>query len=376
MSAIPYLVKKEFSQIRRDRRMLMIIFISPIMQLLILGYAANLDVKNVPLAVYDQDKTPQSRELITELVVSGYFRTDYYVDNFISLERLIDSGKASIALTIPRGFEKTILSGGKSNLSLIVDGSETNSATVGMNYAVLIIGRFSQNIAVRRMQRLTNGADTTFRIIPEMRVWFNPELQSRRFMVPGILGMLLLVMTMLLTSLAIVREKEIGTLEQLIVTPIKPPELILGKLLPFIIIGFIDVLLVIFAASFFFGIVVKGNLFLLLFLTGIFLMSTLGLGLFISTVSQTQQQAMMTTIFFVIMPFIILSGFVFPIENMPKIIQYLTLIFPLRYYYVIIRGLFLKGVGLSVLWPEALILFIQGAVILSFSILRFRKRVG
>ncbi|MBN2444138.1 MAG: ABC transporter permease [Spirochaetales bacterium] len=376
MSAIPYLVKKEFSQIRRDRRMLMIIFISPIMQLLILGYAANLDVKNVPLAVYDQDKTPQSRELITELVVSGYFRTDYYVDNFISLERLIDSGKASIALTIPRGFEKKILSGGKSNLSLIVDGSETNSATVGMNYAVLIIGRFSQNIAVRRMQRLTNGADTTFRIIPEMRVWFNPELQSRRFMVPGILGMLLLVMTMLLTSLAIVREKEIGTLEQLIVTPIKPPELILGKLLPFIIIGFIDVLLVIFAASFFFGIVVKGNLFLLLFLTGIFLMSTLGLGLFISTVSQTQQQAMMTTIFFVIMPFIILSGFVFPIENMPKIIQYLTLIFPLRYYYVIIRGLFLKGVGLSVLWPEALILFIQGAVILSFSILRFRKRVG
>ena len=214
------------------------------------------------------------------------------------------------------------------------------------------------------------------RVSAEFRVWYNPELKSRNFMVPGVLGLLLMVMTMLLTSLAIVKEKELGTLEQLVVTPIKPYQLIIGKLAPFFLIGVIDVILVVFFASLVFSLPVKGGVLLLLFLSLIILMTTLGLGLFISTISRTQQQAMMTAIFFFMLPMMFFGGFVFPIENMPIIIQYVSYIIPVRYYFVIVRGLFLKGVGMSILWPQALALLIFGSVILSMSVMRFQKRLG
>jgi ABC-2 type transport system permease protein len=214
------------------------------------------------------------------------------------------------------------------------------------------------------------------RVSAEFRVWYNPELKSRNFMVPGVLGLLLMVMTMLLTSLAIVKEKELGTLEQLVVTPIRPYQLIIGKLAPFFTIGVIDVILVVFFASTVFNLPVKGSELLLLFLSLIFLMTTMGLGLFISTVSRTQQQAMMTAIFFFMLPMIFFSGFVFPIENMPKIIQYVSYFLPLRYYFVIVRGLFLKGVGIGILWPQAVALLVFGSIILSMSVIRFQKRLG
>jgi ABC-2 type transport system permease protein len=232
-----------------------------------------------------------------------------------------------------------------------------------------------QNIVLETL--IKHGSVTMpARLSAEYRVWYNPELKSRNFMVPGVLGLLLMVMTMLLTSLAIVKEKELGTLEQLVVTPIKPYQLIIGKLAPFFIIGLIDVILVVFFAFLVFNLPVKGSNLLLLILSMVFLMTTMGLGLFISTVSRTQQQAMMTAIFFFMLPMIFFSGFVFPIENMPKIIQFVSYIMPLRYYFVIVRGLFLKGVGIDILWPQALALLVFGSFILGMSVARFHKRLG
>jgi ABC-2 type transport system permease protein len=249
-------------------------------------------------------------------------------------------------------------------------------AAMALNYASIIVLRYSQNILLEKLERLKFNGWRVLALDAQTRVWYNPELKSRNFMIPGVLALLLMVMTMILTSLAIVKEKEAGTMEQLIVTPIKPYQLIMGKLVPFIGIGIIDIFIVVLVATFWFNIPVKGNIFLLFALTTIFLMTTLGLGLFVSTVSRTQQQAMMTAMFFVMLPMIFLSGFVFPIENMPKVVQFFTYFMPLRYFFVIVRGLFLKGVGLAALWDQALILLAFGLVIFSLSALRFRKKIG
>jgi ABC-2 type transport system permease protein len=239
----------------------------------------------------------------------------------------------------------------------------------------MIVMEYSQNIILETM--LKHGAlILPARVVPQIRVWYNPDLKSRNFMVPGVLGLLLMVMTMILTSLAIVKEKELGTLEQLIVTPIRPYQLIIGKLAPFFVIGVIDVVLVILVALLVFALPVKGGILLLIALSIVFLMTTLGLGLFISTISRTQQQAMMTAIFFFMLPMIFFSGFVFPIENMPPVIQGISYLIPLRYYFVIVRGLFLKGVGLDVLWTQAAALLALGTAILSMSVLRFQKRIS
>ena len=248
-------------------------------------------------------------------------------------------------------------------------------AGIGLSYASTIVAEYSQNILLESLFK-KGSVTMPARVSTEFRVWYNPELKSRNFMVPGVLGLLLMVMTMLLTSLAIVKEKELGTLEQIVVTPIKPYQLIIGKLAPFFLIGVVDVILVVFFASLIFSLPVKGGVLLLLFLSLIFLMTTLGLGLFISTISRTQQQAMMTAIFFFMMPMMFFSGFVFPIENMPTIIQYISYVVPLRYYFVIVRGLFLKGVGINILWPQVLALLAFGGVILSMSVMRFQKKLG
>jgi ABC-2 type transport system permease protein len=280
-----------------------------------------------------------------------------------------------MAVVIPRGFGKKIGDGQSAPLQVIADGTETSSATIGLNYVFVIVSTYSQNIVLESLIK-HGSVMMPARLSAEFRIWYNPDLKSRNFMVPGVLGLLLMVMTMILTSLAIVKEKELGTLEQLVVTPIKPYQLIIGKLAPFFVIGVIDVILVVFFASVVFSLPVKGGVLLLLGLSLIFLMTTLGLGLFISTISRTQQQAMMTAIFFFMMPMVFFSGFVFPIENMPTIIQYISYLIPLRYYFVIVRGLFLKGVGMSILWTQALALLIFGSVILSLSVMRFQKRLG
>jgi ABC-2 type transport system permease protein len=366
------MVRKEFLQLRRDRRMLPILFISPLFQLLVLGYAANLDVRNIALCVYDGDRSAQSRALAAQFTNSGYFTLTRYAESRQDAERSLADGAASVALVFPPGFGDDIKRGVSAHLQLMADGSESNSAVIGMNYASLIVARYGQRAALVRAGPPA-GAEPQVRVIP--RVWYNPELRSRNFMIPGVLALILMVMTIILTSLSIVKEKERGTMEQLVVTPLRPVELIVGKLTPFVAISFVLVTIVVAASLLIFGIRVKGSLFLLYLLSAEFLLTTLGLGMFVSTIARTQQQAMMFSIFFILFPMIILSGFVFPIENMPPAIQVITYLLPLRYYFVIIRGLFLKGTGLAVLWKEALALLGFGLVIISVSILRFRKRL-
>jgi ABC-2 type transport system permease protein len=375
MKNILHIIRKEFLQLRQDKKMFGISFIAPVLQLIILGYAATFDVSNIPTVVCDFDNSPSSRELIRSFTSTGYFTIVGYFEKTSEIDHQLDDGHASIAVVIPRGFEKKIGAGQSAPLQIIADGTETSTAGIGLSYASIIVSQYSQNILLESMVK-RGSATLPARVSAEFRVWYNPELKSRNFMVPGVLGLLLMVMTMLLTSLAIVKEKELGTLEQLVVTPIKPYQLIIGKLAPFFMIGVIDVMLVVFFASLIFSLPVKGGVLLLLLLSLIFLMTTLGLGLFISTISRTQQQAMMTAIFFFMLPMMFFGGFVFPIENMPTIIQYVSYIIPLRYYFIIVRGLFLKGVGLNILWPQAAALMIFGSVILSMSVIRFQKRLG
>jgi len=375
MKIIFHIIKKEFIQFRQDRKMFMVSFIAPVFQLLILGYAATFDVSKIPLVVCDFDNSASSRALVRNFTSTEYFRVVGYYDKTSEIDNQLDDGHASVAMVIPRGFEKKIGAGLSAPLQIIADGTETSSATIGFNYAFVIVSRYSQNIVLESLIK-RGSIIMPARLSTEFRIWYNPDLKSRNFMVPGVLGLLLMVMTMILTSLAIVKEKELGTLEQLVVTPIKPYQLIIGKLAPFFVIGVIDVILVVFFASVVFSLPVKGGVLLLLGLSLIFLMTTLGLGLFISTISRTQQQAMMTAIFFFMMPMVFFSGFVFPIENMPTVIQYVSYLIPLRYYFVIVRGLFLKGVGMDILWTQALALLIFGSVILSLSVMRFQKRLG
>jgi ABC-2 type transport system permease protein len=375
MNRIGVIVRKEFQQMRRDFRMMRLVFAAPVLQLLVLGYAATMDVREIPTVICDLDRSAESRRFLGEFFQSGYFTAKAQVDSLDAVDRYLDDGEASIALLVPRDFGDQLAGSGTAGMAVIVDGSDSNVAVTALNYASQIVGTYSERIIMRRLERSgTQFRPVTSRV--QARVWYNPELKSRDFMVPGILAQLLMLMTMMLTSLAIVKEKERGTLEQLIVTPVTPVQLILGKLIPFILIGFIDIALVVLTARLLFGIRVRGSVALLFGLSGVFLLSTLGLGLFISSISRNQQQAMMTAIFFVMMPMIMLSGFVFPIENMPKLIQFFTYLLPLRYYFVIIRGLFLKGSTLAELWDQAAILLVFGIAILGLAAQRFRKRLG
>ncbi len=376
MKAILNIIRKEFIQIRRDRRMLPIIFVAPIFQLIVLGYAANLDVNDIPIVVCDLDRSHESRELIDKFTNSGYFSTKALVDDIREIDVFIDNGTAALAVVVPVGFGNSIGAGRQAELQILADGSDANLATAGLNFANAIVAEHSMQIATRRVMRHAQPRTIGGTVNPEMRIWYNPELESKNFMVPGILGLLLMLMTMVLTSLAIVKEKEVGTMEQLAVTPIRPHQLIIGKLAPFVVIGVIDIILVLLVATYWFDIPVSGSVLLLFALCIVFLLTTLGLGLFVSTVSRTQQQAMITAVFFVMQPMIFLSGFVFPIENMPRIIQLYSYTLPLRYFFVIIRGIFQKGVGFAELWDQALILFIFGVAILSLAVARFQKKLG
>ncbi len=364
MSGLKRMVVKELQQIRRDHRFLAIIFVSPVLQLILLGYAANLDVREIPTVVCDFDRTAESRALAAGLTASGFFESAGSVSTTEAADRALEGGRAWLALVVPRGYGDDVAAGRPTAVQLLVDGSDSNAATVGTGYAAQAVARASRRLA---------GVAPPFEVQP--RVWYNPELRSSHFMVPGMLGLLLMLVTMVLTALAIVKEKETGTMEQLAVTPIKPSVLILGKLIPFVMIGLVDVLLVVAAATVVFGLPVKGSLLLLLALSLLFILTSLGLGLFVSTLAQTQQQAMMMAVFFVMVPMVFLSGFVFPVENMPPVIQGVTYLMPLRYYFTIVRGLFLKGVGPAELADEAAALAISGAVVFGLSVLRFRKRL-
>ena len=374
MRSIALIIKKEIIQLRRDRRMMPILFLSPIIQLLLLGYAANLDVRDIPTAVCDLDRSAASRAFAARVLQSGYFALQAEVGRAADLDPLFESGRAAMGFVLPRGFGEDLEAGRPVRVQLIVDGAESQAAVIGMSYAAQIAARYSRNLLLETLDRRGFPGLRPAGVEPKLRIWYNPELKSRNFFVPGVLALVLMVMTMMLTSMGVVRERELGTLEQLLVTPIRPWQLIVGKLLPFVGVGLIDAVLVVGVAGLWFHVPVRGSVFLLLGLCLVFMLTTLGLGLFISTVSRNQQQAMLTAVFFMI-PMILLSGFVFPIENMPPPIRALTTVVPLRYFFVIVRGIFLKGNGFGLLWDEAAALLVFGIVILGTSVLRFRKRL-
>ncbi|HYA48505.1 MAG TPA: ABC transporter permease, partial [Burkholderiales bacterium] len=366
MKAVLSIVWKEFVQLRRDPRLFPVLFISPILQLLLLGYAANLDVRDIPSVVCDMDRSQASRGFIDGFSNSGYFSVRARVERLEDIDRFLDNGRAAMAFVVPREFGDKLAGGKPASVMIIADGAESQSATIGVNYAAMIVGRYTQRIILERFERIKGSGARPLLVNSEVRVWYNPELRSRNFMIPGVLGLILMIMTIALASMGIVREKENGTMEQLIVTPIRPHQLIVGKLLPFVLIGLVEAAFVIAVAKWWFLIPVRGSVPLLFALCLVFMLNTLGIGLFISTISRTQQQAMFTTIFF-IMPMILLGGFVFPIENMPPFFQFVSHAVPTRYFFVIIRGILLRGAGWPELWDQAAALVVLGAVLFALS---------
>ncbi len=375
MKVIWNIIIKEFLQLKRDPRLFGIVFLAPVIQLVVLGYAANMDVNTVHTAVFDQDKTITSRDFVQKFERSGYFEIDDYVNSYDKITEDINSGKVIWALVIPKDFEKKINRMQSVPVQSIFDGSDGNKTSIALSYVQGIVSSYSKNILLQAADKTGMKNPIAGSLVPEIRVWYNPDLKTRVFMVPSIMGLILMVITTILMSMAIVKEREIGTLEQLIVTPIKPSQLIIGKVIPFIILGFIDVLIVLSVMTFWFGIGIRGSFIFLVFSSFLFVLSTLGIGLFISTISKTQQQAMMVAQFGIMMPMIYLSGFAFPIENMPKIIQYITYLIPLRYYITILRAVVLKGAAFTELIPETIMLLLFGVAILFASSLRFKKRL-
>jgi ABC-2 type transport system permease protein len=363
---------KEFIQVFRDPRMRMVLFVLPMMQTVIFGYAVNMDVKNIPTAILDRDNSAESRDLSAILTSSGHFRIVKQISEESEIRSLLDRGDVRVVLDIEHGFAEKLKRGGTIPLQALLDGSDSNTAGVIMGY----LSRLTVEYNTRLLEEYTNRHGGMYLKADHVqlvtRAWFNENLESPPFYVPAVITNILFVITMLLSSLAIVREKEIGTIEQVIVTPIRKSEFILGKTLPFVLIGYIDVALISTVGALVFNVPVRGSLALLFLATTLFLMSSLGIGLLISTISQTQQQAMMSA-FFVIFPAMLLSGFAFPIENMPEPVQWLTLFNPLRYYMVVIRGIFLKGVGLAALWQQLAGLAVIGFALLGFAVARFRK---
>jgi ABC-2 type transport system permease protein len=366
---------KEFIQVLRNPRMRAVIFIVPVVQVLIIGYAVSTDVRHVPMAVFDLDRTPASRDLLAGFEGSGCFDVVRRITSETEVREVLDAGEAKVVLRLNRGFAEDLAGGRSAQAQLLLDGSDSNTASVILSYASRIAADFNRAIMEQRFSRATGQRLGAEPVTLAWRAWFNPNLDSRNFFVPGVLAMLVAVVTIILSSMAIVREREIGTMEQIMVTPIGRLEFILGKTIPFALIGFTDVALITLIAVFWFQVPLLGNPLILFFGTGLYLLSTLGVGLLISTVSATQQQAMMTAFFFML-PAFMLSGFVYPVANMPELVQWFTYLNPLRYYLVIIRGVFLKGLGLQVLWPHMLALTLLGLSMLLLAAGRFRKTMA
>jgi ABC-2 type transport system permease protein len=346
------------------------LFLPPLIQLLIFGYAVNLDVEHTRIAWMDMDRTPESRDLGAAFAASRYFEVVALPDHEEQVQQLLDRSRAQVVIRVLPGFARQIERGKTAEVQVLVDGTNSNTASLASNYASLVVAGYAAQ--VRAHQRPVGGPVPV--VTASSRVWFNPELRSRNYFVPGTVVNIIMSVTLMLTALGIVREKEIGTMEQLMVTPIRPLELMIGKMIPFALVGIVDLVLVTGGAIVVFGIPFRGSALLLLFSSILFLMTSLGVGLFISTISRTQQQAMMSSFFFS-MPAFMLSGFTFPIRNMPPAIQILAYLNPVRYFMEIVRGIFLKGAGAAALWPQMLVLAVYGMAILGLSAWRFQKRL-
>ncbi len=366
---------KEFLQVFRDPRMRLMVFLMPLIQVMVFGYAVSTDVRDVPTAVVDFDRTPASRELLARFAGSGYFRFVVQTQDVAAVQRLVDRGDAGAVLRIDAGFGQDIKVGRTARIQVIVDGTDSNTAGIVLDYAGRIAGTYSDRVFLDRLSRLRGPGPRPGGAVLVPRAWFNENLESRNYYVPGVIAMIVMLVTLMLTSMAVVREKEIGTIEQILVSPITPVEFILGKTIPFALIGYADVFLIAGIGVFWFDVPIRGSLLLLLLATALYLVTTLGIGLLISTVSRTQQQAMMT-VFFVYLPAVLLSGFMFPVANMPKAVQLLTYANPLRHFLVVVRGIFLAGAGAATLWPQMGALLLIGAATLAFSARRFRKTLA
>ena len=364
---------KEFLQLFRDKRARMVLFVPPIVQMMVFGYAATFELRNVRLAVLDLDNSAESRELISRFTASRYFNVRARLDAPRQIAEVIDRGEATLAIHIRAGFAQQLRKGQGAAVQVITDGTDSNTALIALGYISQIAGEFARDY---QLDRIARTAPLLVEQLPRVelarRPWYNVDLRSRWFFVPGVIGSIILIMVTVLTAFAVVREREIGTLEQIMVTPIRPFEFILGKTVPFFLIGLADAALIASVGTFWFGIPFRGNLAVLLLGVVLYILSMLGLGLFISTVSATQQQAMVTAFFF-IMPAITFSGFAFPISSMPEVMQWMTYANPLRYFLVVIRGVYLKGVGLDVLWPQMMGLAILATFLLTLAVLRFHK---
>jgi ABC-2 type transport system permease protein len=379
------IVHKEFIQVLREPRMRALLFLPPLLQLIIFGYAVTLDVDHARIAWMDLSRTPESRALRARFESCGRFDVVAQPGSENEVQRLLDRSEVHAVVAVLPEFARDLVRGRTAQVQVLLDGTNSNTASLVSAYAAGVISEFSREVSPNRRQNLqliqmtvrgagSAGKPSTGSITSNTRVWFNPDLRSRNYFVPGVAANILLMITLMLTAQAIIREKEIGTMEQLMVTPMRPIELIVGKTLPFALVGMINMLLVTGAALLIFRIPFRGNFLLLMFCALLFLMTGLGAGLFLSTISNTQQQANMGSFFFTT-PAFMLSGFTFPIRNMPTAVQYLTYLNPLRYFMEIVRGVFIKGVGVSILWPQMVILTIYGIAILGLSALRFHKKL-
>lgn len=373
LARIMPLLVKELLQLRRDRYAIIRLVVLALVQLLMFGYAATFEVHRVSTALLDRDQSQESRELLSRFTASGRFEVTAVARDAAELAGLIDSGRVTVAVQIHPGFAERLRKGDTAPVQVIVDSTNSNTALVALGYVNRIVNAFAQDYGTDRLART---APARLRLVPRVelaaRPWYNPNLDSRWFFVPGVIGSLMLVITVNLTSFAVVREREIGTLEQIMVTPIRPVEFILGKTLPSFLVGLGEMTLITLVGTLWFRVPFRGNPLILLLGSSLFLASTLGMGLLISTVCKTQQQAFASS-FFVLMPAFVLSGFSFPIASMPPVLQWITYAIPLRYFLVVLRSTFLKGVGLDVLWPQMLAMAVIGGTMVTVSVLRFRK---
>ncbi|SHK28715.1 ABC transporter permease [Tepidibacter formicigenes] len=368
------IIKKEFIHIKRDKPSLVIAIMTPIVFIILFGYAVNTDVENIDMAVFDNDKTLESREFVTKLKNSNYFNPNIYVDNINELEKLIDKEEVKSAIVIPSGFSKDLKRNKNPKVQLIIDGTDPTIARTALQSGVLISNMYSINIQENIMKKSGKILKQFPKIDMKTRVWYNPNLESSKFIIPGLIGLIMQNITVMLTAFSLVREKERGTLELLIVTPIKSAELIIGKMVPYILIGSIDFIIALLFGTIWFDVPIKGNIYLLIFLGIGFVMCSLAIGMFISTVSVNQAHAMQLTILF-ILPSVLLSGFIFPREAMPNIIQIAGYTVPLTYFLKILRGIILKGIGIEYLLKEVIILLIFGTILLIISSIRFKKKL-
>jgi ABC-2 type transport system permease protein len=375
------IIRKELIQSLREPRMRFMLFLPPLIQLLIFGFAVNLDLEHSKIAWMDLDNTPESRDLGAAFAASRYFEVAALPDHEEQVQDLMDHSRVQAVIRVLPGFARDIERGKTAGVQVLIDGTNSNTASLVSNYANLVVAGYAAQVQAeqQRQQLLTRSptapvGGSVAQVNARSRVWFNPDLRSRNYFIPGVVANIIMTVTLMLTALGIVREKEIGTMEQLMVTPIRPIELIIGKMIPFALMGLVDLVLVTVAAIVVFHIPFRGSALLLLACSILFLMTSLGAGLFISTVSHTQQQAMMSSFFFT-MPAFMLSGFTFPIRNMPPAIKAIAYVNPVYYFMEIVRGIFLKGAGLQAVWPQMIFLAVFGVAILSLSAWRFQKRL-